>query len=116
MAISKKTKTEKPSVQAASKKSGTLPKIGLIKHPRITEKSYLMSLGGRYVFLVDKSANKPEIKKAVETLYNVTVTNVNTVNVRGEYKRFRGVKIQRPSLKKAVVTLKEGQKIDVMPT
>jgi large subunit ribosomal protein L23 len=65
------------------------------------------------VFKVRKDATKPQIKSAVEALFDVKVTAVNTLNVKGKVKRFRGRVGKRDDVKKAVVTLAEGQKIDV---
>lgn len=91
-------------------------KIFVIKNPLITEKSYRLSSDGKYVFLVDLKTNKAEIKKAIKTLYKVDAVSVNTVISREKNKHY-GPKITPGSrYKKAIVTLKKGQKIDVMPT
>lgn len=88
----------------------------VIKYPWITEKSHDMSIQGKYVFLVDKHANKSEVKKAVEKFYKVNAVAVNIINARKKSSHF-GAKITPGArYKKAVVTLKKGQKIDVMPT
>jgi len=86
----------------------------LIKHPIITEKATQMSSMGKYIFLVEKGATKPEIKKAVEGIYKVNVENLQVINTRPKpiKGRFVGVK---PGYRKAIVTLKEGQKLDVLP-
>jgi large subunit ribosomal protein L23 len=68
---------------------------------------------GKYVFMVKTGATKPEIKKAVHEVYKVDVVAVNVVNRPGKTKRFRGVKGKQGSYRKAIVTLKEGQKIDL---
>jgi large subunit ribosomal protein L23 len=81
--------------------------------PVITEKSTLASEHGKVVFRVAPTATKPEIKAAVEALFNVKVTAVNTLNRTGKTKRFRGLKGTQKGYKKAVVTLAEGQSIDV---
>lgn len=80
-----------------------------------TEKSTLQEPQGRYLFLVEKSANKPQIKQAVEEIYKVKVERVNTFVTSGKLKRVRYQLGRTPDLKKAVVTLKEGQKIEVAP-
>ena len=67
----------------------------------------------KYVFWVDMNANKIEIKKAVEDIYKVKVDNVNTLMKRGKKRRLRYQEGKTPDRKKAIVTLKEGQKIDV---
>lgn len=78
-----------------------------------TEKSTLYQPNGKYLFLVDKTANKIEIAKAVEEIYKVKVKDINTFISRGKVKRVRYQYGKTPDLKKAVVTLKEGQKIEV---
>ena len=81
--------------------------------PVITEKSTAASEHNKVVFRVAPKATKPEIKAAVEALFNVKVTAVNTLNRAGKTKRFRGVAGKQNGYKKAVVTLAEGQSIDV---
>ncbi len=81
--------------------------------PVITEKSTLVSEYNQVVFRVPLTATKPEIKAAVEGLFDVKVENVNTIRVKGKTKRFRGVKGRRSDYKKAMVKLAEGQSIDV---
>jgi len=84
-----------------------------ILSPVITEKSTLLSEENKVVFFVPLSANKAEIADAVEKLFKVKVTAVNTTKVHGKTKRFRGVPGRRNDQKKAVVTLEEGHSIDV---
>jgi len=81
--------------------------------PSITEKSTLVSEHNQVVFNVRRSATKPQIQEAVEKLFNVKVKAVNTLNRKGKKKRFRGVMGKRSDIKKAIVTLVEGQSIDV---
>jgi large subunit ribosomal protein L23 len=81
--------------------------------PHITEKSTMLSEHNAVVFKVATGASKPEIKEAVEALFNVKVTGVNTVNTKGKSKRWKGKPYQRSDFKKAIVTLAEGQTIDV---
>jgi len=85
----------------------------IILAPVITEKATLLSEKNQIVFKVRKDATKPQIKAAVEALFNVKVTAVNTMNVKGKVKRFRGRVGKRPDVKKAIVTLAEGSRIDV---
>jgi large subunit ribosomal protein L23 len=85
----------------------------IIVAPVITEKSQRISEANQVVFRVRGDASKPEIKQAVEGLFNVKVTAVNTLNVKGKVKRFRGTVGRRSDWKKAIVTLAEGQNIDV---
>ncbi|WP_416898284.1 MAG: 50S ribosomal protein L23 [Minwuia sp.] len=85
----------------------------VILSPVITEKSTLLSEHNQVVFRVATDATKPEIKAAVETLFKVEVSAVNTMVVKGKTKRFRGRPGRRPDVKKAIVTLGEGHTIDV---
>ncbi len=85
----------------------------MIVSPVITEKSTMASEANQIVFNVAPKATKPEIKAAVEALFGVKVTAVNTLVRKGKVKRFRGFKGTQSDVKKAVVTLAEGQSIDV---
>ena len=81
--------------------------------PHITEKSTLLSEQKAVVFKVAGDATKPQIKAAVEALFSVKVTGVNTLNQKGKTKRWKGRPYTRSDMKKAIVTLAEGQSIDV---
>jgi large subunit ribosomal protein L23 len=85
----------------------------VIVSPSITEKSTLVSEYNQIVFNVAKTASKPEIKAAVEALFGVKVTAVNTLVRKGKVKRFKGFIGKQKDVKKAIVTLAEGQSIDV---
>ncbi|WP_156841629.1 50S ribosomal protein L23 [Novosphingobium aquimarinum] len=85
----------------------------VILSPHITEKSTLLSEHNAVVFKVADDATKPEIKAAVEALFDVKVTGVNTIVQKGKVKRWRGKPYRRSDVKKAVVTLAEGQSIDI---
>jgi large subunit ribosomal protein L23 len=85
----------------------------VIRRPVITEKATMASENGAVVFEVDIAANKPAIKEAVEALFGVKVKAVNTVLTKGKQKRFKGIKGRRNDVKKAYVTLEEGNTIDV---
>ena len=85
----------------------------VILAPHITEKSTMLSEHNAVVFRVAPGASKPEIKQAIEALFNVTVTGVNTIVTKGKSKRWKGKPYQRSDFKKAIVTLAEGQSIDV---
>ena len=85
----------------------------VIRAPVITEKSTMASENNQVIFRVRRSATKPEIKAAVEKLFNVKVKSVNTLNRKGKMKRFRGVMGRQQDIKNAIVTLEEGQSIDV---
>jgi large subunit ribosomal protein L23 len=85
----------------------------VIVAPHITEKATLLSEFNAVVFKVANGASKPQIKEAVEALYDVKVTNVNTLVQKGKSKRWKGKPYKRTDMKKAVVTLAEGQMIDI---
>ncbi len=85
----------------------------IILRPVITEKSTYASEYNQVTFRVPLSATKPQIKAAVEGLFDVKVKAVNTIRQQGKTKRFRGIKGRRPDYKKAMVTLEEGHSIDV---
>jgi large subunit ribosomal protein L23 len=85
----------------------------VILSPVITEKATTLSEQNKVVFRVKGDATKPQIKEAVEKLFDVKVRSVNTLVTKGKVKMFRGTRGQRSDVKKAVVTLEEGQTIDV---
>ena len=85
----------------------------VIRAPLVTEKSTMVSESNQVMFRVAMTATKPDIKEAVERLFNVKVVAVNTLIRKGKNKRFRGVKGQQSDFKKAIVTLEEGQTIDI---
>ena len=85
----------------------------VVLSPHITEKSTMLSEYNAVVFKVANDASKPEIKEAVEALFNVKVTGVNTLVTKGKSKRWKGKPYTRSDFKKAIVTLAEGQTIDV---
>ena len=86
----------------------------LIKKPWVTEKSGMMNAEGKYTFMVQDHATKPEIKKAVKEIYKVDVVAVNVVNRPPKTKSSgRGRKGTKEGYRKAIVTLKDGQKIDI---
>ena len=85
----------------------------VIVSPVITEKATIASEQNKVVFKVSKTATKPQIKEAVERLFDVKVESVNTLVRKGKRKVFRGVRGTQSDVKKAVVTLAEGHKIDV---
>ena len=85
----------------------------IIRAPVITEKATMVSEYNQVVFKVSKTATKPQIKEAVERLFNVKVKAVNTLNRSGKTKRFRGFVGKQNDIKKAIVTLEDGQRIDV---
>ncbi|MFH1847920.1 MAG: 50S ribosomal protein L23 [Candidatus Omnitrophota bacterium] len=85
----------------------------VIKSMMRTEKGTNLLIENKYLFLVARNANKIQIKRAVEEIYKVKVRDVNTVMCRGKKRRVRYVQGKTPDWKKAVVTLKEGSKIEV---
>ena len=85
----------------------------IVRRPLITEKNAALQAVGKYAFEVDKRANKMQIKEAVETAFKVTVLGVNLMNMPGKSKRMGKGIIITPNWKKAIVTLKSGDKIDL---
>ena len=85
-----------------------------IVRPVITEKATMSSENGQVSFVVRNDATKPEIKAAIEMLFDVKVVTVNTLITKGKIKMFRGRKGRRSDVKKAIVTLAEGQSIEIM--
>ncbi|MBU0726153.1 MAG: 50S ribosomal protein L23 [Alphaproteobacteria bacterium] len=104
------------SLKPRNTKEVKLTKEGMyeiIRSPIITEKATRGSEYNQVSFRVPLTATKPEIKVAVETLFEVKVTDVNTLRQKGKVKRFRGIAGRRSDVKKAIVTLAEGHSIDV---
>ena len=93
--------------------AATLRNFDVLLAPHITEKSTLLSEQNKVVFKVALDSSKDEVASAVEAIYNVKVTKVNTIVTKGKTKRFKGIKGRRSDIKKAIVTLAEGQSIDV---
>lgn len=85
----------------------------VILAPVVSEKSYSLLDEGRYTFLVHPKSNKTEIKQAVESIFGVKVASVNTMNRAGKKKRFGLKEGQRKATKRAIVTLAEGESIDI---
>ncbi len=85
----------------------------IIRSPVVTEKSTKGVEFNQVTFRVDRRASKPEIKKAIEGIFGVKVAGVNTINMKGKKKRFRGKLGQRAAYKKAIITLVEGESIDI---
>ena len=81
--------------------------------PVVSEKSYSLLDENKYTFLVAKDANKTEIKIAVQSVFGVKVTSVNTINRQGKRRRTRTGSGKRPDTKRAIVTVAEGQRIDI---
>jgi len=85
----------------------------LIKHPLITEKATAMTALNKYFFVVAKEATAPEIKKAIELIYKTKVARVQVLNTKPKQRRIGQTISMKPGYKKAVVTLKEGQTIEL---
>ena len=87
--------------------------LDTIVSPVITEKATSLSEFNKMVFKVHKGASKNSIKKSIEKIFKVNVIKINTINLRGKTKLVKGKKSSRPGYKKAIVTLKKGQSIDL---
>jgi large subunit ribosomal protein L23 len=85
----------------------------VILRPVVSEKSYARLEQNRYTFVVSPDANKTEIREAVQSIWNVRVLKVSTLNRRGKSKRFRWTQGRRPDEKRAVVTLAQGDSIEI---
>ena len=87
--------------------------LDVIISPNITEKSTSLSEFNKVVFKVNKSASKNSIKRSIEKIFKVNVIKINTINLRGKTKLVRNKSAYKPGYKKAIVTLKKGQNIDL---
>ena len=87
--------------------------LDTIVSPAITEKATSLSEFNKVVFKVHKGANKNSIKKSIEKIFKVNVIKINTINLKGKTKIVRNKKSRKPGYKKAIVTLKKGQSIDL---
>lgn len=85
----------------------------VLRRPMVSEKSVILMEENKYSFIVDKAANKVEIKHAVEEAFNVTVLNVTTRILKGKVKTMGRTSGKRPDTKRAIVTLKDGDKIEI---
>ena len=87
--------------------------LDTIVSPVITEKATTLSEFNKMVFRVHKGASKNSIKKSIEKIFKVNVIKINTINLKGKTKLVKGKKSSRPGYKKAIVTLKKGQSVDL---
>ena len=87
--------------------------LDTIVSPVITEKATSLSEFNKIVFKVHKGANKNSIKKSIEKIFKVNVIKINTINLKGKTKMVRNKKSKKPGYKKAIITLKKGQSIDL---
>lgn len=117
-AVAKKEAAPKkaPAKKAAAKKGGTVANARLydvLVRPVMSEKAYNAQSQNKVTFAIAPRATKNDVKAAVEALFKVDVVKVNTVNIEGKLKSFRGRKGQRDDVRKAIVTLAAGQSIDI---
>lgn len=113
--LKKKAESKAKTSTKKATKGGALAEARLydvIVRPVVTEKTTVLAEQNKVVFKISPTATKKDVKKAVESIFNVTVTKVNTINIDGKTKKFRGRDGQRSDLRKAVVTLAAGQSID----
>jgi len=110
----KKKKKTVSKIKKIAKEKIPVHHFEIIRKPHVSEKAFNLESEGKYVFVVASSANKVEVKKAIQNLYGVFVTSVNIVKAPSKPKRFRGVPGIKSGYKKAIVTLAKGSNIDVM--
>lgn len=117
----KKVEVAKPEVKKPPAKRPPVKRKDLreiykvLKEPHISEKATVLAEENKYIFKVYSQTNKIETKKAIENLYGVKVKDVNIINVHRKRRILRGIKGFKSGYKKAVVTLKEGEKIEIIP-
>jgi large subunit ribosomal protein L23 len=87
--------------------------LDIIISPSITEKATYLSEQNKIVFKVNKKAKKDSIKRCIEKIFKVNVIKINTINLKGKTKIVKGKKSKKPDIKKAIITLKKGQSIDL---
>lgn len=108
---------KKPAAKKATESNGSVLSnarlYDVIERPVVTEKSTVAGEQNKLTFKISPTATKKDVKAAVESIFNVKVKKVNTINVEGKAKRFRGQPGQRQDYRKAVVTLEAGSQVDV---
>ncbi len=109
-----KGKTESKKKKITAKENTPVEHFDMIRKPHISEKTFNLGEENKYVFTVSPSANKSEIRKAVENIYRVSVETVNMLNVHPKTKMYKGRPGVKSGYKKAVVKLKKGESIDVI--
>lgn len=118
-ALAKKPAAPKAAKKAPAKKSAAKGSVvqarlyDVLVRPIVTEKSSRAAEQNKLTFAIAPSATKADVKQAVEALFKVDVAKVNTINVEGKRKKFRGKEGQRSTLRKAIVTLADGQSVDL---
>jgi large subunit ribosomal protein L23 len=111
-----KPEVKKPPVKRPPVKKKDLREVyKILKEPHISEKATVLTDQNKYVFKIMPRANKVETKKAVENLYGVRVKDVNIINVHRKRRVLRGIEGFKTGYKKAIVTLEEGEKIEIVP-
>lgn len=100
---------------AKKEKNNYLKIDQILQFPHVSEKATELTKFNQYAFKVHPKANKEEIKKAIEKLYGVEVLNVRIINIPPKRRRFRQIEGWRKGYKKAIIKIKEGQKIEVLP-
>lgn len=106
-------KEKKTKAKAKSGEKKDLSLLDIIRYPIVTEKTTNLSAHNQVTFAVSKTATKPQIKAAIESIFGVSVKAVNTIIRKGKTKRFRGSEGLQQDLKKAIITLNEGQQLDL---
>ncbi len=115
-------KAPQVKIESKPKKKKVKPKKNVeiiyktLKEPHITEKATDLARQNQYTFKVFPRSNKTEIKKAIESLYGVDVISVNIINIPRKQKRLGRIKGFKPGFKKAIIKIKQGQKIEILPT
>ena len=112
--VSKKKTKAVSKIKKVSREKIPVHHFEIIRKPHVSEKAFNLESESKYVFVISPSANKIEVRKAVQNLYGVVVKSVNIVKVPSKPKRFKGVPGIKSGYKKAVITLAKGSKIDVM--
>jgi len=117
----KEKKQEKPIIKkeivkkVVSKKKDLRKVYKILKEPHISEKSTQLSDKRQYTFKVYNRTNKTQIKRSIEGLYGVNVKGVNIINIKSKKRVLRGIKGSKSGYKKAIITLREGEKIEILP-
>jgi len=107
---------KKPSAKRPPTRKKRLQGVyGILKEPHISEKATFLTDQNKYVFKIHSQANKIKTKKAIESFYGVKVKNVNIINIHRKKRILRGIKGFKTGYKKAIVTLKKGEKIEITP-
>lgn len=113
---SESVKPQKPEpIKPVSRKKNIKEIYRILSEPHISEKATYLSDENKYVFKVFKTANKIQVKNAVESLYSVRVKGVNIINEKSKIRKIRNISGHKPGYKKAIVALERGYKIEILP-